>query len=149
MITKMNLRFWQANYYGNLTAATIDSCLILALQRFAEMLCTRLPTSALPPELALLPQEHQIAGSLKYIHHHYHSIPGLNQIVEAAYQQGDEIWKAFVLLSRSASEQRQGLSLLTSIQDCLVTPSRRTYLIYGVMDFSDKRAALNFLQQFE
>ncbi|RPI00529.1 MAG: hypothetical protein EHM72_08950 [Calditrichaeota bacterium] len=149
MITKMNLRFWQANYYGNLTAGTTDSCLTLTLQQFAEMLCSRLPTTEIPIELTLLPQEFQIPGSLKYIHRNYRSIPRLDHIIEAAYQHNDTIWKAFVLLCRSREEQQQGLGLLSSIENCLVFPSRQTNFIYGVINFNNEQSAVEFLQQFE
>ncbi len=74
--------------------------------RLLEMLAARLPGSNdLPPELALLPAQDQVPGTVGYARQDFLGLSELRDLVHATYRWGDEEFVLFCILADEGEEQ--------------------------------------------
>jgi hypothetical protein len=148
VVSSMNVRFWQANYYINIVSGTTDPRMALKLLEAAQALSSRLPTGPAPDELSLLPPEDQVPNSQKYIQRNYLGIDGLNHVVEARYHTAEDNWIAFVVMCGTESEQARVEKKLQYIPALLIRKASAGYNLFGVRECSSQSAAENFLRRF-
>jgi hypothetical protein len=148
VVSSMNVRFWQAEYYVNIVSGAIDPRMAPKLLEAAQALSSRLPTGSAPDELSLLPPEDQVPNSQKYFHRSYLEIAGLNHVVEAHYRTAGESWIAFVVMCRTAAEQATAEKKLEDVPAVIIRKASSGFNLIGLRGYSNQSAAENFLRQF-
>lgn len=146
VVSSMNVRLWQAEYYINIVSGATDPRMEAKLLETAQTLSSRLPTGSVPDELSLLPPKHQVPNSQKYIHRNYLDIDGLNHVVEARYRTTSDEWTAFVEICETELEQTSAEEKLLGAQAILIRKRTLGHDIIGVREFTNPAAAKNFLR---
>jgi hypothetical protein len=101
-ISDLNIRCFKGNYFIQLNAGSLSPELHATMEKTASDLVDRIPATAHPIELTLLPADGQIRGSLKYITNGFMGQSIFPAGLQAQYVvQGDTL-QAFLVLTQTA-----------------------------------------------
>lgn len=144
VVSDLSVRFWQDQYFVRLVAGALDSSLTKTIQRVARAVSIILPHTPKPKILDLLPAEHQIANSLKYLKPTYLSLHHVAAL-EARFQKQDEHCILFVIFCENEISAREYMGQFAD--STMVRTKISADKIYGVREFSSTHIADYFLQQ--
>jgi len=144
-VSEMMLRFWKGRFYVQIVAGARDSLLAAIMQKAAKGVAASLPPAPLPPELDLLPAEHQVPHTLTFLRNVQRAGMNCPRLLEAQYKSTEDAWIAFILLFDDAAQAQEWMHANNNPQPDLLLTTKNS-MIFGVRDFNDKRAAEYFLK---
>lgn len=109
-ISELNIRFYKGQYFVQLNAGTLDKAVKDIMRMVAERVAEGIPSMDQPEELGLLPEEHRVPHSLKYVTNGYLGQSVFKKTMEAEYKSGDSKFVGFIILFSDEKQAQEALS---------------------------------------